>query len=100
MTVKAQVIRLDGAAAAVVGLSYNGHQVVLFSDYKPSFKPYIKSMAVLRAIKKVHAMMKASRAPIYAVADEGEMQSPDLLARLGFEYIGESSEGDVYQWLR
>ena len=93
-TIKAVVVTVDGVPAALGGLSYADKRVTLFSDLKPAIRPHVRSMAFLRAVKKLQGWCGQARTPVFAVADENEPTSRALLSRLGFELIGD----DVYVW--
>lgn len=83
---------LDGDPAGIIGLSYDKHYAVLFSEYKPSLVPHISRIQIMRALVLVMRWVHASRRPIYA-ARSGDT---DILEKLGFEQV----EGEVYRWHR
>jgi hypothetical protein len=93
-TVKTVVVTVDGEPAAIGGLSYADKRVTLFSDLKPAVRPYVRSMAFLRAVKQLQTWCGQAKAPVFAVADDDEPTSKALLTRLGFECIAD----DVYVW--
>lgn len=97
-TVRAVILALDDEPAAVVGLANEGGYYKLFSEYKPQFKPYLRSMTTLRAIKAVMRMIKQARLPVVAVEQPNEPDSPRLLARMGFVFHNDSDSGAVHEW--
>lgn len=97
-TLKAVVLTLDDAPAAIIGLANEGGYLKLFSEYKPEFVPYMRSITTLRAIKAVMRMVENSKLPIVAVTQPNEPDSPRLLERLGFEYYDTTDEGKLYEW--
>jgi len=88
-TLRAVVLVLDEKIVGVIGLSREGDHLKLFSDAAPELEPHIKSITVMRGLKKVMQWVEASQMPVLAVAD-----NPPLLEKLGFELL----EGNVYQW--
>jgi hypothetical protein len=102
-TVKAFVALLDGKVMGVMGIAYGGLARArpapeAFSESRPEFAPYRRSMAVLRGIKQVVAMIRRTRPAPIAIADRNYPQSEQLLQRLGAVRIGHCEQGEVYQW--
>ena len=89
VTMKAMVVCVDDEPQAIVGLSRWQDHARYFSEYKPEFEPHMKTMPVLRAIKKSMEWVKQSPMLVLAIAD-----NPPLLDRLGFTHLHE----DVYIW--
>jgi hypothetical protein len=96
-TVQAMVVELDGAPVAVIGLVRSHGQLTLFSDYRPEFRPYMRKIATMRALKRVTGWMRERARVVFAVCDPTEPESPSLLERLGFEHIDSGPTGDIYQ---
>lgn len=88
-TVTAFVAVEDGKVIAVGGLAREGVVHKAFWDIAPGHESAMRSMAVLRTVKRVMRLAAMSPLPVVAAGD-----NPALLERLGFESIG----GDVYQW--
>lgn len=97
-TVRALTLTLDHEPAAIIGLSNEGGYLKLFSEYKPGFRPYLRSMTTLRAIKAMMTMIEQSALPVVAITQLGEPDSSRVLERLGFECYGITDEGDLYEW--
>jgi hypothetical protein len=89
-TIKAIIIRLDGMPAGVIGLARQQGSARAFSEYKPELEPFLKSIAVARAIKAAQKMFASYALPIYAIR-EG---CAGILERVGF--VQHSDE--VYRW--
>lgn len=89
-TLRAMVIEKDGAPLAIAGLALEGDRFQAFSEFKPEMEPYLKSMTVLRFVKRVQAMIQAAPLPVVAFS-KGD---PALLERLGFQKIREGA----YLW--
>ena len=86
-SIQAFVVTLDDEPEGIIGIAKDKTESRLFSEYKPALSPYLRSMPVLRLIKKVMRLVEDHRGVVYAVAqhDEGKR----LLERLGFEDCGE-----------
>jgi hypothetical protein len=102
-TVKAFAALLDGKVMGVMGIAYGGLARTrpapeAFSESRPEFAHYRKSMPVLRAIKELQAMIQRTWPRPIAIADRQYPQSEELLQRLGAVRIGACEQGEVYQW--
>ena len=91
MTLKAEVFKIGDKIKGVFGIFRIGAQMVMFSDVKPELN--LKSIPVLRSIKRMQKMAKESKLPVLATSDE--LFGPDLLERMGFEKV----EGEIYVWI-
>lgn len=81
-TIKAIAIYLDDEPVALAGLDLRPDHAVAFSEYKPAFAPYLKRMAVLRAVKAVQKMIFSHPLPVYCQTD-----NEPFLERLGFKNL-------------
>jgi hypothetical protein len=88
-TMRAVVLLLNGEPAALIGIASEGPYQKLFSDEKPEFEPHRRCMAVLRAIKRVQAWVKASPQIVFS-----ESTNRPLLERVGFQQIDEG----IFVW--
>ena len=86
---RAMVAILDGRVAGIAGIVREGPGYKLFSDSIPELEPHLRSITVLRAVKKVLQFTESSRLQVAAVS-----HNPDLLLKLGFRHVG----GDEYLW--
>jgi len=90
LTVRARVLEVDGKLAGIAGYWMAGDQAVVFSDIAEDV-----TIPKLRIMREGLAFMKELDVPARCLADEG---SGAFLTRLGWEHIGTSDEGEVYQW--
>lgn len=88
-TIRAMVATLDGKPVAVVGLVRNDGVNALFSDTAPEAEPFLKSIKIMRMVKKVMKFVESSRLPVVALAD-----NPTFVERLGFTQV----DGELYRW--
>ena len=58
----------------------------------------LKSLTILRLIKRAEAAVKASRVPVRAIAEPTEPTAPGMLERIGFEYLGRFGGDEIYEW--
>ena len=93
-TMRALVATLDGKVAGVVGVIRDGDHGRYFSEFHEELQPHLKSMVIMRAIKKSMEWVKAYKGPVLAVAQHDE--GARLMTRLGFTRI----DGEVFQWLK
>lgn len=94
MTLRAVVVTLNDELAGVIGVSRHESYAQLFSEFRPGFRPHLKSLRTMRALKRVMSIVEESKLPVYAIAEEGEPDSVRLLSRLGFIAF----QDNVYQW--
>jgi hypothetical protein len=88
-TLRAVALVVDGTPAALIGLAAEGPYQKVFSEERPEFAPHRKSMAVLRAIKRVQEWVRTS--PQMVFSESGNRQ---LLERMGFLQIEEG----IFVW--
>lgn len=93
-TLRAVVLTLNDQPAAVIGVARQNDCGQFFSEYKSQFRPHLKSMATLRALKQAMQIVKESKLPVYAMAEEQEPDAVRILARLGFIRENEN----VFRW--
>ena len=81
-TTRAVVARLDGRVVGIVGVAISGGYATLFSDTKPELAPYLRSMVILRAVRRSIDTAKGLGLPVLAwpCLETGAR----LLAREGF----------------
>lgn len=93
-TLRARVVELDGQIVGVIGLAREGHRAKYFSEFRPELRPYLKTMLCLRTITASMAYVRASKRPVFAIAQADEPDSHRILQRLGFEQF----KDEVYLW--
>lgn len=91
---------LDGEAKGIIGLALTRPIACLFSAFDEDLRPHLKSLTVLRLIKKVQAVMESRNLPVWAIAEEDEPDAAGNLERLGFALWGEVDGDQVYRWSR
>ena len=95
---KAWACEMDGEVQGIIGVALGRPFACMFSTFKDPLRPYLKSMTILKLIKKAQAAVKESRVPVRAIAEKTEPTAPGILERLGFEYAGEWDGDDVYEY--
>lgn len=95
---RAWVCELDGEAKGIIGLALTRPYACLFSAFDEDLRPYLKSLTVLRMIKKVQAVVESRNMPVWAIAEENEPDAARNLVRLGFNHWGEVDGDVVYRW--
>ena len=92
---RAWVAEIDGVVEGFIGLILTRPFAALVSVFSETLRPHLRTMPVLKAIKRVSDIVTAHNAPLLAVQEPGEPTSPVILLRLRFEPAGEI-EGDHY----
>lgn len=95
---RAWACELDGELAGVVGLALTRPRACLFCWFDEKLRPHLKSVAVLRLLKKVEALIQERALPVYAIRQESEPSAARVLTRLGFVSVGEHDGDDVWEW--
>jgi len=90
MSMRAVAVIVDEQPVGIIGLAMGVDCCTLFADSKPEIEPYLKSMAVYRAIALAMKLVKQSKRTVLAIRQPGT----DILPRLGFEHV----QGEVYRW--
>lgn len=96
---RAWVCELDGKVEGIIGVALLRPIACLFSSFREALRPYLRHPAVLRIIKKAQGAVKASRVPVWAVAQEDEPTAPTILQRLGFRLRGEVDGDVIYEFV-
>ena len=96
-SLKAYVALLDGEPMGLVGVSretyWQGGYGKYFADFKDELQPYLRSIPIMRAVKKSLKWCDEYRGPMISIAQHAE--GCRMLHRLGFEHM----EGAYYAWL-
>lgn len=93
---RAWVAEVDGQPQGIIGIALTRPAACVFSAVREPLKPFLRHMAVLRLIKRAQAAVKASRVPVIALAEPGLATAPTILARLGFEHLGRTEDGEIW----
>lgn len=89
---------LDGEPQGVIGVALFRPMPCMFSRFKAEFREHLRSMTVLRLIKKAEAAVHASRVPVTAFAERGEPTAIPNLKRFGFRFSHWQDGVRVYVW--
>ena len=92
-TMRAIVADMDGEIVGMIGIIRERQWGKYFSDTKPKLQPFLKSITIMRAVKKSLKFCDEYRGPVMAVADDAE--SCRIMNRLGFTHL----HGAWYGWL-
>jgi hypothetical protein len=93
---RAWVVEVDGVAKGIIGLALTRPYACLFSSADKSLN--LKSIKILKLIKKVEMLFKVRGLPVLAVAEPDLLTAPKILTRLGFEHFGDVDGDDIYIW--
>jgi hypothetical protein len=93
-TLQAIVIQFDGEVVGLIGVARHVDHARFFSEFREVLRPHLRTLPVLRAIKRAQALVSGSRLPVYAIAEETEADSVRILTRLGFIHHQEN----IYTW--
>ncbi len=89
---------LDGETVGVIGLALTRPRACLFAGIDPALRPHLKSMPVLRLVKRVETLIHERGLPVYAIRDRNEPKSAAILTRLQFEYCADHEGDEVWEW--
>lgn len=92
-TTRSVVITMDGHPAGIVGVSFEYGVAMLFSDISEELRPHLRSMPVLRAVRRGIDFAKGAGLPVIAFA-EAETGAK-ILEREGFT---PDDEPGWYRW--
>lgn len=91
-SVRAFVAELDGEVLGVAGIAYWPNRIAAFADMKPGGEKY--PLTIMRIARRVQALLREVKAPVYCNADPDFPNSPAFLAHVGFEHVG----GRTFVW--
>jgi hypothetical protein len=83
---KAMACDLDGQRVGLIGLALTRPTACLFCWFDEKLRPYLKSLTVLRLLKKVERWLNECRAAVLTIRDRKEPKAPHILKRLGFRF--------------
>ena len=84
---------MDGKVAGIMGVMREKNYGKCFSEFKPELQPYLKSITIMRGVKRALHLCDDYEGPVIAVAENAE--SCRIMHRLGFTHLA----GDCYGWL-
>ncbi len=92
---RAWVAEIDGIVEGLIGLVMSRPIACLVSVFNEPLRPFLRSLSVLRAIRRARDLCASYRGRIIAVQERDEPESPVILARLGFSPLGEV-DGEIW----
>lgn len=95
---RAWVCEIDGEVQGIIGIALTRPAACLFSAFKEPLRAHLKSLTVLRLIKRAQAAVRASRTPVLAIAEPDEPTAAGVLQRIGFEYFDTIDGDEIYRW--
>ena len=95
---RAKVAELDGKVVGIIGMALTRPRACVFFSGTEELKPYLKSVQMLRELKRFEAMFKARGLPVYAIREKDEPKAPAILKRLGFKFVNEFDGDEIYEW--
>jgi hypothetical protein len=90
------VVDLEGELLGIAGLVYHPGQMLAFSSMKDEMRRY--PVTIMKVAKRMAQMIERHGRSVVAVASNTAKNSDAFLQRVGFEFIGETSDGRVYRW--
>lgn len=95
-SMRAIVVEIDGKVAGVAGISYHGDIMTAFSKMDDSLRKY--PVTIMKAARRFTDILNKHGRNVFAISACYEKGSDRFLERVGFTFVGETSEGRVYQW--
>jgi hypothetical protein len=93
-TMCAVVIFMGEEVAGILGVVRHENHAQFFSEFREALRPHLRTLPVMRAIKRAQEMISGSKLPVFAIAEETEADAVRILTRLGFVHHQES----IYLW--
>lgn len=94
-TMRAIVVEDDGQLLAIAGVRH-GIPHTCFSNLRPEMKNHPR--VIVRAMRKMREMLNGYARDVYAIADKDEPTASEFLKHVGFKFIGDGSQGEMYLW--
>lgn len=95
---RAWACELDGELVGVIGLALTRPRACLFCWFDEKLRPHLRSVAVMRLVKKVEQAMRERNLPVHAIRQADESKAGEILSRLGFIPAGEVDDDEVWEW--
>lgn len=89
---------LDGVPVGVIGIALTRPRACLFCAFDEVLRPHLRSLTVLRLIKRVEGEIRARGLPVYAIRERDEPKAAAMLARLGFEPVSQVDGSEIWEW--
>ena len=95
---RAWIVELDGEVQGIIGIALVRPMPCIFSVFKEALRPFLRSLPIMRLVKKLQAIVEASKGPVLAIAEPKEVTAPSLLMKLGFRYYDTIDGDEIYAW--
>ena len=90
---RATVAIMDGRVVGIVGITREVNYGRFFSDFTEELRPHLRSVTIMRAIKRALSYCEQYAGPVLALAEDAE--GCRIMHRLGFTHL----HGGWYGWL-
>lgn len=81
----------------MIGLALTRPRACLFCWFDERLRPHLKSMTVLRLLKRVDMLIRERGRPVYAIRQADEPKAAAILTRLGFQPVEEIDGDEVWE---
>lgn len=95
-TFKGLAAEQDGKTVGLTGLLFQRPYVLAFGNLSDPLRPFKTKIGL--AVRWMIRAMKDHGRPVIAVANPEEPTASEMLERMGFRHVGQSPDGEVYQW--
>ena len=85
---KALACEMDGERVGVIGIALKRPTPCVFCWFDERLRPHLRSMTVMRMVKKLDDWLAGITVPVAAIRDRKERNAVHILKRLGFEFYG------------
>lgn len=89
---------MDGEPRGIIGLALTRPAACAFSAFDEELRPHLKSMTVMRTVRKLKETIERRGLPVMAIAEAQEPTAPAILRRLGFSYLCDIDGDSVFEW--
>jgi hypothetical protein len=83
---QAWAVDIDGVCEGVIGMALTRPYRCIFATFSDTLRPHLKSVRIMKLVKKLHDEVAKSRMPVRAIRQCGERKAVHILKRLGFEF--------------
>lgn len=95
--VKGWTALLGDDPVGIGGIMFKGSDAIVFARTSPMLRRH--PLILYKCAYKLISLIKDLNLPVIAVADKDIPRSEATLEWFGFEYIGGSEYGEVYEWM-
>lgn len=97
-TVRAVVVRRNGEPIGIAGLAQYGFALMAFTEMRDAAAAEDARAAVTAGLLQLKRWIRNAPGRVLATADPDQPGTAERLARFGFEEIGETEAGRLFQW--